>query len=200
MSKMLESYGAKIIDADKLGHEAYNVGTDCFTKLVAHFGPEIVGPDQQINRKALGAIVFSETSKMRELESIVWPEIKILIRKYVDKHIAESGDNCVVAVEAAIMIEAQWTDLFDTVWVVTVNPDLAIGRMQRRNNITKEEAMKRLKSQISNEERVKYANVVVKNEADEGAEDQFKESIERLMLSDEKLKSLVHATKSKVVS
>ena len=73
------------MDADKLGHEAYTIGTDCYQKLIEHFGQRIVSDDDTINRKALGSIVFSDASQMRALEAIVWPEIRRLIQDKVDE-------------------------------------------------------------------------------------------------------------------
>ncbi len=63
-----------MVDADKLGHQAYAVDTDCYNDIVKHFGEAVVSPeDRSINRKALGAIVFGgDKGKMRELEGIVW--------------------------------------------------------------------------------------------------------------------------------
>ena len=73
-----------MLDADKLGHEAYNIGTVCYLRLIEHFGQGIVSDDGMINRTALGSIVFSDVSQMRALESIAWPEIRRLIQDKVD--------------------------------------------------------------------------------------------------------------------
>ena len=112
-----------LIDADKLGHEAYNPGTECFHQLVSTFGEVIVTSSSTIDRKALGAIVFSDPSKMRQLESIVWPEIRRLLQlRLTDLRGGElvlaselggegEGEQKrripeLVVVEAAVMIEA----------------------------------------------------------------------------------------------
>lgn len=195
VTKTLESYGAKVIDADKLGHEAYVIDTPCYTSLVAHFGSSIVNSDdRQIDRRTLGSIVFSDSSKMQELQAIVWPEIKSLIGKYIAKYTAEEGEDLVMVIEAAVMIEANWQDMCTKLWVVTVNPELAVSRIKRRNNLSEEEALKRVNAQISNEERIQHADVVVKNEVDDDKSkggDQFKDYITSIMLCDPILKALV---------
>ncbi|XP_064613694.1 bifunctional coenzyme A synthase-like isoform X2 [Liolophura sinensis] len=73
--KRLQKLGAAIIDCDKLGHQVYRKGTECFQRLVSEFGTEIVGEDGEVHRRALGAIVFSDKNKLSKLNEIVWPEI-----------------------------------------------------------------------------------------------------------------------------
>jgi dephospho-CoA kinase len=160
-----KNYEAVVIDADKLGHEAYEVGTACHQQLVTHFGSGIVTSDGQIDRRALGAIVFGDKTKMNELQSIVWPCIREKIMIRLEQLKQEQNPN-VIVVEAAVMIEAGWQDLMDTVWVVTVDPEVAIERLMKRNNFSEEEAKKRVSAQISNEERCRHANVVIRNTGD----------------------------------
>ena len=131
---------------------------------------------------------------MQELQAIVWPEIKSLIGKYIAKYTAEEGEDLVMVIEAAVMIEANWQDMCTKLWVVTVNPELAVSRIKRRNNLSEEEALKRVNAQISNEERIQHADVVVKNEVDDDKSkggDQFKDYITSIMLCDPILKALV---------
>ena len=71
--EMLQKHGAYVIDADKLGHEAYAPGSDCYRQVIATFGQDIVGHDGQIDRKALGGKVFADPSQRKRLEGIVWP-------------------------------------------------------------------------------------------------------------------------------
>lgn len=154
-----------VIDADKLGWEAYQRGTSCYTKVKDHFGlinKDIVGEDGEINRKVLGSIVFSDKSKMRELESIVWPEIKDMIIKRIEE-LKTEGKVDMIVIEAAIMIEAGWQDLVDMLWVIYVDREIAIERIKKRNSLSEEESAKRVDSQMSNEERLKYSNYSVNN-------------------------------------
>jgi len=81
----LKALGASVVDADLLGHSAYAPGTTGFESVVKEFGQKIVGVDGTVNRKALGAIVFSEPSHMKRLTDIVWP----IIWSNVQKRVAE---------------------------------------------------------------------------------------------------------------
>ena len=158
--QLLEEKGVQVLDADKLGHEAYEPGTDCFNLLVNHFGSDIVS-DGKINRKALGSIVFSNPDQMKSLQGIVWPEIRRLINDRIDAFKAQGVE--IVALEAAVMIEAGWYDIADELWVVVVERDVAVNRMIERNSVSEEDALKRINSQLSNTERCEHATVVINN-------------------------------------
>ena len=154
-----------VLDADKFGHEAYKKGSDCWVRLIDHFGPRIQDDDGEINRRELGSLVFTDKAKMRELEAIVWPEIRRLLEIRI-KELREGGACKVVVVEAAIMIEAGWQDMVDFLWVVVVDRDIATERLMKRNNLSREEAEKRINAQITNEERMRHATRVITNNGD----------------------------------
>jgi dephospho-CoA kinase len=151
---------AKTIDADKLGHKAYEIGTPCYDSLISHFGQDIIGDDGQINRRVLGGIVFGDPSQMRALESIVWPAIRSFIEEEITTIRKEENMQVpsVVILEAAVMLEAGWEDLCDCLWITHVDPSVARERLMKRNNLSQEEADKRISSQMSNNERLSKLN------------------------------------------
>ncbi len=161
VSKMLAEHGALVIDADKVGHEAYAPGSGCYEAVVEAFGKDIVAPDGEIDRKALGGKVFGDPAHRKRLEGIVWP----WMRETMDKRLAKirADGTPVVVLEAAVLIEADWVPITDQVWVVTVAPDVARQRIIERNGLTAEQADARINAQLSNEERVKYAKVIIDN-------------------------------------
>ena len=167
IAKYFETLGARIVDADKLGHAAYTQGTTCYEKLKEHFGMSIISEDAAINRKALGDIVFSDPSQMRQLENIVWPEIKAMIEQRVTEEKNEEG---LMIIEAAIAIEAGWTELFDKLIVVSVDRDTAIERLQSRNGLSYDDALKRLNAQMTNDERCSKADVIIENSIENSLE------------------------------
>ena len=161
----LDGLSLVIIDGDKLGHRAYEVGTPCYDELVAHFGPTVVAENKAIDRRALGSIVFGDPQQMRRLEAIVWPHIRGFIeaqlaelRKNSDEEFkrgnATTPATTVVLLEAAVLLEAQWEDLCDVLWVTHVDPTVARERLMQRNGFSAEEAGKRIDSQMSNTERL----------------------------------------------
>ena len=161
VTEAFQSLGAAVINADLLGHDAYLPGTIGFEEVVTEFGQEIVGSDGQIDRKKLGPIVFSDSSKMDRLNEIMHP----LIRDLIDERLVslESSQNKVAVVEAAILIEAGWKSLFDEIWVVISDREEVINRLGVRNGLSREDALKRIDSQMSNNERIEHGDVVVEN-------------------------------------
>ena len=155
----LAELGATIIDADRLGHQTYEPGTETFGQVVAAFGDEIVGADGTIDRAVLGGKVFGEPGAMTKLTDIVWPGIGALAVAAIEE--ARAAGAAVAVVEAAVLFEAGWEVLVDEVWVITVPPAVARQRLMDRNGFSAEEADKRIASQISNAEREARADQVI---------------------------------------
>lgn len=161
---LLKSHGAELINADLLGHESYAPHTECFQQLVQRFGSRIVGENGSIDRSVLGPIVFSDPRCMKDL-SIVWPAIRKLIIKRLEQLRKERVD--VIVVEAAVLLEAGWDDLMQEIWVVDIDRRISTARLMKRNNLTLEDARKRLEAQMDPAERRKRAHRVLSNSGDE---------------------------------
>jgi dephospho-CoA kinase len=161
VSQMLAERGALVIDADKVGHEAYRKGSGCYDAVVDAFGPDVVGPDGEIDRKALGARAFGDPAQRKRLEGIVWP----WMRRTMDGRLAgiRTEGTPVVVLEAAVLIEADWIPIVDQVWVVTVSPEIARERLMARNGLTAEQADARINAQLTNADRAKHAQVTIDN-------------------------------------
>ena len=158
--------GAKIIDADQLGHTTYEAGTTANQRLVATFGEAIRAEDGGIDRKALGGMVFGRPEALKQLTDIVWPEIRLLAEAQT-KRLLEADPNAIVILEAAVLFEAGWDDLGDATWVVIAEPEVAIARAMTRDGLTREAVEKRLSSQLSNADRRARADLVIENNAQE---------------------------------
>ncbi len=172
---LLKSYGAIVIDADRLGHRVYEPGSSGFQAVVNAFGHDLVAPDGTINRQLLGGKVFGDPAQMQRLTDIVWPEIrKLAAEEIADLRKREPGSTIVL--EAAVMIEANWMDLVEEVWVVTVSSKVARERLMARNGFTEAQAQARIDSQLTNKERLQYADVKIDNS---GPLEQFEQRVER---------------------
>ena len=167
-AKYLGEKGASVIDADKLGHRAYEPDTDAFDKVVSSFGQEVVGADGQIDRKVLGSKVFGNPEALDRLTGIIWPEIGRLVLTQFEVARGEQPDAPIV-LEAAVMLEAGWEPMVDEVWVVIVDPDTAVERAISRDGVEEEAIRKRIASQLTNEERRAKADIVNDNSSDETA-------------------------------
>ena len=144
VSSILNSLGVDVIDADKVGHEAYTPNSEGWRKVISAFGKDIVGPENEIDRKKLGSIVFSDPSEMEKLNKLMHPIIHNLVEEKIN-NLADQGIN-VVVLEAAILIEANWQDLTDEIWLAKANREVVIERVQLRNNFSREEIIKRIES------------------------------------------------------
>ena len=162
-AKILATLGAGLIDADLVGHASYRAGTEGFDKVIEAFGDDLIGSDGEIDRKKLGPIVFSEPGNLTRLNEILHPIIYSMIKTEL-KNMENSGEK-VAVVEAAILIEANWQDLFDELWVVDTDKEEVIRRLIDRNNVTRDQALERIESQIGREERNGYADAIIKNNA-----------------------------------
>jgi dephospho-CoA kinase len=161
VSTMLKTLGAVIIDADKLGHEVYLPNTEGLKEVVSEFGQDILMPNGEIDRRVLGSKVFGNPEAMSKLNDIVWPKIKQKVTMLIEEN--SKLDAEVLVLDAAVLIEAGWTSVVDEVWVVTASINHIIERLESRNNISKEQAMSRINSQMTLEQRIEYADIVIEN-------------------------------------
>ena len=180
-SKFLEERGADIIDADRLGHRVYDSGTRAFRQVVDIFGEDIVNEDNRIDRKILGGKVFGNPDKLKKLTDIVWPEIRRLAMLEINAFEA-FNPAAVIVLEAAVLFEAGWEDIGDEVWVVVVDREVAIVRAIRRDGLDRQAIETRLDSQLSNEERISKATVVINNSSTpEAMLDQLEKELHHLL-------------------
>ena len=166
VAQALGDRGAYIIDADKLGHTAYLAGSGAFDQVVSAFGTDIVADDGEIDRRKLGGKVFGNEAALRQLTDIVWPSIRAMAEKDI-ADAQRSAPERIVVLEAAVLIEADWLDLADQIWVTVVKPAVAIERACARDNLSEDAVRTRLDAQLSNDERGSYADHVIDNSSDE---------------------------------
>jgi len=161
-AKILGTWGAYVIDADKLGHRAYLKDTPAFHQVVATFGEDTIGEDGEIDRRALGGKVFGKPEKLKQLTDIVWPSIRALAAIEIRDAQASEPERTIV-LEAAVLIEANWQDLVDEIWVTVVEREVAIERASVRDDTDAAAVEVRIDSQLSNPERTASAQQVIDN-------------------------------------
>ncbi|PDV97392.1 dephospho-CoA kinase [Candidatus Chloroploca asiatica] len=165
---LLEELGAQTLDADQVTHRVQVPGTPVYAQILAAFGPEIVpAPGAPIDRRHLGALVFSDPARLRELEQIVHPAVRTEIRAFLDT--AGTGTpppgfaHPVVVLDAIKLIESGWINECDQVWVVTCPEDQQIARLMATRGFNEAEARQRVTAQIPQANRLPYATVVIDN-------------------------------------
>lgn len=155
---LLAALGADTIDADQEVHALYAPGTPVSTAIGAAFGPGVLTPAGGVDRRALGAIVFADPARLRQLEAIVHPAV----RQRIEARIAASRAP-VIVVDAIKLIEGGLADRCDSVWVVTCTPAQQLARLMARDGYDRAEAERRIAAQPPQAEKVARADVVIDN-------------------------------------
>jgi dephospho-CoA kinase len=164
VARLLESLGAAPINADQIGHEAYTPHSETWNLVVDAFGEGILQESGEIDRRALGGIVFSDPEEMAKLNSIMHPQMASMVTDRIDSLRGDGAE--VVVVEAAVLFEAGWETLVDEVWSTDSPVEIVVQRLQAARGISPEEARKRIDSQMDREERLGRSDVVVDNSGD----------------------------------
>ena len=167
-SGILRELGALVIDADIVGHETYRNGRPAWDEIVEAFGDMVIGSDGEVNRRELGRIVFDDPVNLKRLTDIVWPKIREELKDRMGVE-RDGGGTDVLIVEAAVLFEAGWENLFDEIWVVTAHEKDVLERLERQRNQKPEQTRARVRAQLTNEEREQRADVMVRNDEDRAA-------------------------------
>lgn len=164
VASMFRDLGAKIIDADILGHSVILPYKPAWKKIVKLFGEDILRKDLTINREKLGKIVFADQALLKKLNEITHPEIIKLIKKEINLARDKThNQEKILIIDAALIYEAKIDRLMDKIIVVYIDEDEQIKRLIKRNNLSKDEASQRVKSQIPMKEKIKMADYVIDN-------------------------------------
>ena len=176
VSQYLAELGATIVDADKVGHEALT-RSDVKQDISANFGLEVFGPDGEIDRKKLGPVVFGNPEALAKLNHIMHKRMRLMMEDKLAQFRKDGSG--VVVLEAAVLLEtdADWDKLVDEIWVAVSPEATVIKRMKEQRGMTEEQTMARIRAQMSNEEKIKRASVVINNN---GSLDEMKREVKKL--------------------
>ena len=162
VSGMFREKGACMIDFDALTRWAQEPDRLAWKGVVDHFGVEILNDDRTINRDKLGAIVFNDQEMLKKLNEIVHPVLFDRWRDLVSE-IRGKNPEAIVISDIPLLIETKAQKLFDIIILVYAKPEQQIERMIDRNRCTREDALKRLASQIPIDEKIPYADMIIDN-------------------------------------
>ena len=162
-TKILAELGAPIIDADKVGHTIYQPGGPAYPDMITAFGEGILAPDRTIDRKKLGPIVFGDPAALKRLNGIVHPKMFARMSEMVAA-LRAAGEQKPIVIEAAVLIEANWQPLFDDIWLVVASKEQVVERVERERGLQREQTEARIRAQLSDDDRRKYATIVIVND------------------------------------
>lgn len=160
LSNILIENKIDVVDADIIARHIFE-DKDLLHRTFEVFGEDIINDDQTLNRKALGNIVFNDDEKLILLNSLTHPKIK---EKIIDKINKDKNNNKdIIVIDAALLVEGGYLDIVDKLVVVTCNEEIQIQRIQKRDKCSKEEAVSRIRSQMKQEEKIKYGDFIIDN-------------------------------------
>lgn len=172
-SKIFKELGCYIIDADKLSRQLTIKDSKCLKEIITTFGTDVLKDDGTLNRKKLGSIVFNDKQAKIELERIIHPHI---IRR-TNEIIAKKYDTTDIIVDAPLLFEVGLDRVCDKVIVVYAKHNLQIERFMKRDNISQQEAEKRISLQMPIEDKKKLADITIDNS---GTISELKQKIEKI--------------------
>ncbi|QTZ91387.1 dephospho-CoA kinase [Streptomyces auratus] len=177
VSRLLASYGAMIVDADKIAREVVEPGTPGLAAVVEEFGDGVLAPDGTLDRPKLGGIVFADPEKLKALNAIVHP----LVGARSAELEAAAGPDAVVVHDVPLLTENGLAPLYDLVVVVDAAPQTQLDRLVRLRGMAEDEAKSRMAAQATREQRLAAADLVIDNNGPlEALEPQVRAVWERL--------------------
>jgi dephospho-CoA kinase len=158
ISNILENLGANIIDTDIIARKIVEIGSPVFEKIKNTWGVKILKENGELNREMLGNIIFSSKKEREKLNNLMHPEIIKVIKQDIKK-----SDKTVNVLVIPLFFEVKIDFDYDEIWLAYCDEKTQKKRLKKRNNLSSEEAIKRIKSQIPINEKLKLADVVIYN-------------------------------------
>ncbi len=160
VARILRSYGALILDADKIAHQCIGRGGSAYKKILSVFGDRILGKDKRIDRRRLAAIVFSDKGLLKKLNKIIHPQVTGIIKENIKR-----SKKRVIVIDAPLLIESGLHRIADKLIVVKINRAEQLKRIQKKFSLSKSHILKRIKAQIPLPCKVRMADFVIDNNA-----------------------------------
>ena len=163
VARMLVEKGACLIDFDELSHAVEEPEGPVWKEIVRHFGEEILQADRTIDRRKLGDIVFADREKLDLLNRLVHPAVFEEWHRRIEE-IRKAQPDAIVLSDIPLLIEAGMKPMVDLILLVYVPPEEQIARLMARNGYSREDAEKRIASQMPIGEKLPHADIVVRND------------------------------------
>lgn len=162
VGRLLTLRGAKLVDADAVAREVVMPGEPALEAIASAFGQAVLNPDGSLNRPALGRIVFQDDAALRKLESITHPAIRETMRERIRTYADRDPDAMIVA-DVPLLYETKQEKLYEGIMVVYVPKETQLVRLMTRNDLSRDEAGRRIALQMDIEEKRRRADWVIDN-------------------------------------
>ena len=162
VSSYLKQLKIPVIDADQVARKVVEPNSQGAIEIRKTFGSDVFEEDGSLNRQKLGALIFSNAENRQKLDDLLQPLIKIMILDEIEEY-RQKGENMIV-LDLPLLFEKQYEELCEDIIVVYISKELQLERLMRRNQYTKQEALSRIDSQLSIEEKRKRATVLLDNQ------------------------------------
>jgi len=163
VAQIFKSLGAKIIDLDEIARQIVKPQQKAWKKIVQNFGVEILKHNQEINRKKLAKIVFSNREKLNLLNQITHPVIIEVMKEQLNQINMQTSEDVICMIDAPLLFEAHIEHMMDKIIVVFINEKEQMTRLLQREGLSKDDAIKRMRAQIPIEDKVRLADYVIDN-------------------------------------
>jgi dephospho-CoA kinase len=161
VSRMIRERGFPVIDLDELAHEIIEPGKPAYDQIIARFGKDILDPDRRIERRRLGAVVFSDTGARKDLEAITHPEISRLLLEKIERH--RFAEIELLFLEIPLLFETGMDSWIRPVIAVKCPVGVCLQRLGDRDGFSVSESQARMNAQMDPEEKARRADFVIDN-------------------------------------
>ncbi|MFZ5649074.1 MAG: dephospho-CoA kinase [Bacillota bacterium] len=163
VSSRLAELGAEVIDTDQVSRDVVAQGTGGLKKIVGEFGPGVLNEKGELDRAKMASIVFENPGARKKLESIIHPEVIRVVDRRIDEYRRGRGGAPVLVVEVPLLLESGMDKMMDEIWVVKVDREVQVARVMARSGLSREDVLKRINAQMSQEEKCKFADRIIDN-------------------------------------
>lgn len=161
-ARLFAELGAPVIDADEIAHQLVEPGSAALDEIVRQFGQSCLNNDGRLNRSALAEIVFNDTNKKQQLETILHPRV----RARIEQDIQACGESPYVIIVIPLLLETGQTDLVDRILVVLAPENIRLQRVLHRDARDREQILAIMESQAPDAVRLEAADDVIQNAGD----------------------------------
>lgn len=165
VANIMAEAGAHVIDADRIAKDVVKKGLPAWKEITEYFGKEILGSDGEIDRERLGDVVFGSKDKLEVLNKIVHPRVFEEMAREMDE-VKQRAPDSIVILDIPLLIETGLHKLLSNVILVYAPERIQLARLMARDNIPKEAALKRIRSQMPIEQKKAFANYIIDNSSE----------------------------------